>query len=294
MAGNYPDAVSWRMAYDVDGTQVYRYVVGNSPAYDAIAAQYSSGTIVNMNDENSSTTDVASGAFTAKAIVFIFPELRDLDGTYITAMTGSGAITSVQVSSNTTNGVDGTWTAVSGYVGGFGASGTIPSMRTDVIWATYLGIKAIRLARNSSGGGVSVFFESVHLYGEPAPGENPQRLEIWHPTLNQRMGAADLDWGNVPRNSTETRQFRVKNIHPTLTANSVRAAMSILSDTTPSVVGQMAISKDGTTFGSQQTLTSPLGPGAISPIMYIRRTTPANATLSLWWYRLFADCSSWT
>lgn len=294
MAGNYPDVVSWRMAYDVDGTQVFRYVPANQSNYNVIQAQLTPGQIVNMNDENPTTSDPNSGAFTSKALVFIFPELRDLDGTYIACLTGSGTIASVQVSEDTTNGVDGTWTTVSGYAGGFGASGTVPSLRTEIIWATYLNVKAVRMGRGSSGGGVSVNFEHVHFYGEPSPGENLQRLEIWHPTLDQRIGPADLDWGDVPRNSTEIREFRVKNMDPVLTANSVRAAMSILTDTTPSVVGQMAISKDGTTWGSQQTLASPLGPEDISPIMYIRRTTPSNATLSLWWYRLFADCTSWT
>jgi hypothetical protein len=168
-------------------------------------------------------------------------------------------------------------------------------MRTEIQAYTALGIKAIRYTQRFGGSsGASGRTKIVHLYGELAPGVTLQRLEIWHPTLDQRLGRADFDWGDVPRNSTATRQFRIKNMHGSLTANSVRAAMSIATDTTPSVVGQMAISKDGTTWGAQQTLSSPLGPGAISPILYHRRTTPSNAILSLWDYRVFADCSSWT
>lgn len=289
MAGNYPDVPGYRMAYDVDGTQGFWTNAG----YTGMVAQATSGDLVAMNDENIGTNWPPTGAFSSSSVVLIFPELRDLDGLYLAYTEGFLGITGVQVSTNTTNGIDGTWTSYP-IPPGSTTVDTVTKMRTAIMANTALGIKAIRWTWTSSGGGTTSRTSSAHLYGEPAPGENLQRLEIWHPTLDQKASEAYFDWGNVPRGSTEIRQFRVKNMHGTLTANSVRAAMSILTDTSPSVVGQMAISKDGTSYASQQTLTSPLGPGAISPVLYLRRTTPTNATLSLWWHRLFADCSSWT
>lgn len=287
MAGNYPDAPSWRMAYDVDGTQCFHWIDGASSLTQLSPAQ-----IVELNDE-SWTTGFSGPDGAWNNWLFIFPELRDFDARYIaTRATNVWEVHEVLVSTDTTNGVDGTWTSM----GTSTKDGTLPPVyRTDFVAATALGIKAVKVRANYGGAQLSTNIQVAHLFGEPAPGENLQRLEIWHPTLDQRLGPADLDWGDVPRNSSEIRSFRIKNMHPTLTANSVRAAMSILTDTTPSVVGQMSISKDGgSTWGAQQTLTSPLGPEAISPVLQIRRQTPANATLSLWWYRVFANCSSWT
>lgn len=285
MAGNYPDVLSWRMAYDLDGTQVYSILTSLSSV-----VQLSGSYVTSLNAENAAPIGHPENPQGAYYITFIFPELRDIDGWYI-GQTNHAIVGGVSVSSDTTNGADGTWVSLGNTLETFSGK---PSFREDISYSTALGVKGVRVRYDHFGGASVNTLFGVHLYGEPSTGENLQRLEIWHPTLDQRLGPADLDWGDVPRNTTETRQFRIKNMDPALTANNVRAAMSIITDTSPSVVGQMAISKDGSTWGAQQTLSSPLGPGDISPILYHRRTTPSNATLSLWWYRLFADCSSWT
>lgn len=287
MAGNYPDVPSWRMAWDVDGTQLFTVLDGSPPV------QRSGAEAVALNNEGVDFSLIFSTGDTGY-IILIFPELRDLDGFWYSsdANETNTLMTLAEVSTNTTNGLDGTWTTyLSGSLTDYGF--TAPKARNNIRAGTALGVKGIRF-RRTQGNQIAGHTSSIHLYGEPAPGENLQRLEIWHPTLDQRIGPADLDWGDVPRNSSAIRSFRIKNMHPTLTANNVRAAMSILTDTSPSVVGQQSISKDGVTWAAQQTLTNPLGPGAISPILQIRRQTPSNASLSLWWYRLFSDASSWT
>lgn len=288
MAGNYPDVPSWRMAYDRDGTQGYLVSGSAGGGVSSVGSQLDSATMRLLNDET--TTRAISADGNGTGLLLIFPELRDLDGYFLGGGSG-GSLSGLQVSSDTTNGADGAWTGISASVN---LNFSVPQMRTNIIANTVLGIKAIRWW-SSFGGANYGALGKLHLYGEPIPGANPKRLEIWHPTLDQRLGAADLDWGNVPRNSTETRQFRVKNMHPTLTANSVRVAQEILTDTSPSVVGQHAISKDGgVSWGAQQTIGN-LAPGAISTtILQFRRTTPSNAIMSLWWERVFADCSSWS
>lgn len=294
MAGNYPDVTSWRMAWDVDGTQFGRHgrrQQGTPVQGEGGYVEASSTIRAQQNSEETLSGGLTSGSQAGYAYYWIFPELRDLDGYYL-FVGGTGNVNRILVSEDTTNGVDGTWTQIQG-------SYTTPSMankealRNSIIYNTVLGIKGIVVI--TTGNIAShIPVQNAHWYGEPSPGENLQRLEIWHPTLDQRIGPADLDWGDVPRNSSEIREFRVKNMHETLTAEDVRVAMSILTDTSPSVVGQMAISEDGSNWGAQQTLDTDLGPEEISPILYIRRTTPSNATLSLWWYRLFADCVSWS
>lgn len=304
MAGNYPDVSSWRMAWDVDGSQAILYRSDSTSL-----SQLSPAQIVGLNSEDGGATLSFSQDSVEYRVTVIFPELRDLDGYILNTWGGAGlgsgpALGPVRVSPDTTNGEDGTWVTLQARINDDTEAAGILNNRTGttfkelarrmVGWNTALGIKGVSFGTRGSNWD-SAGIRNIHLFGEPSPDENPQRLEIWHPTLDQRLGPADLDWGDVPRNTTEIREFRIKNMHPTLTANSVRAAMSILTDTSPSVVGQQAISKDGgATWGAQQTLTSPLGPEAISPVLQLRRQTPANAVLSLWWYRLFADCSSWT
>lgn len=283
MAGNYPDVTSWRMAWDVDGTQLF-----SGTAIDSMV-QRSSAAMAALNSENSAEVLASRPLW----VCLIFPELRDLDGYFFSVTAGVGfSFGPVQVSSDTTNGVDGTWITVGE---SYTLSASKPQMRTEISSTTTLGIKAIRAFTQNTFSGYNGGMRSIHLYGEPIPEVNLQRLEIWHPTLDQRLGPADLDWGDVPRDSEEIREFRVKNMHPTLTANDVRVAMSILTDTTPSVLGQQSISgNDGASWAAQFTLSSPLLPEEVSPIFKVRRQTAENATLSLWWYRLFADTTSWT
>lgn len=281
MAGNYPDAPSWRMAFDRDGTQVYR-IVNSTPA--ALTA----ANIAEMNDEDTG----AYGFGTAGQLTFIFPELRDLDGYYFYVWNGGGSgsasISSIQVSADTTNGVDGTWATIT-----LGAAGTTskPGFRQQIVSSTALAIRAVRFNASTSGQG-SLQVGNLHLYGEPAPGENADRLELWHPTMDEKLPPAFLDWGDVPRTSSADRTFRVKNLSGSLTARSVRVAMEVLTDATPSVPAQHTLSYGGGSFLAQVNLGD-LAPGAISGPVTLRRVTPSDAVLGLWTFRVFAESTNW-
>lgn len=285
MAGNYPDAPSWRMAYDRDGTQGYTINSANS------IVQLTGAELANLNNEGDDYVAVA-GTSTTATLLFVFPELRDLDGYFIRnnpSAFGAPALT-VQTSVDTTNGIDGTWTTI-GTPAGINAT-VKTAYRTGITSSTALAIRAVRFV--GSTGAVSNFQpNAVHLYGEPAPGENPNRLALWHPTLDQRVTPAFFDWGNVPRNSSADRTFRVKNLSAVQTANSVRVAMEALTDTTPSVPGQHSISSDGSSFLAQVNIGA-LSPGAISGVLTLRRVIPSNAALSLWSFRIFAESTTWT
>jgi hypothetical protein len=131
------------------------------------------------------------------------------------------------------------------------------------------------------------------IYGEPAPGQNPNRLELWHPTLDEKLPPAFFDWGDVPRSSSADRSFRVKNLSAVQTARSTRVAMEILTDSpAPSVVAQHTLSFGGGSFVPQVNIGD-LAPGAISPAVTLRRVTPSNAVLSLWSFRVFAESTDW-
>jgi hypothetical protein len=278
MAGNYVDYPSYRMPYDRDGTQVYKITSSN------VITAVSAANILIMNNENSDS--YAPGGYSnLDKIAFIFPELRDLDGYFIIGPSTIQAATSA----DTTNGVDGTWTNL-------GAStsptvGVIPGFRTSInTSAAAAGIKAIRFAFTG--------YEDInglHLFGKITAGQNPNRLILWHPTLDQRAGAAYFDWGDVRRSAAATdRTFRVKNNSSTLTANGVSVSFDVLSDASPTLLaGQHSLSLDGTTFTNTVTIGA-LAPGAISGTVTVRRTMSATAALSLWALRVVSSATSWT
>jgi hypothetical protein len=135
--------------------------------------------------------------------------------------------------------------------------------------------------------------QAFHVFGRIAAGENPNRLEIWHPTLDQRISAAALDWGNVQRASSANLTFRVKNRSATLSANGVTLSLDSLTDASPSFLSAHQVSADGTNFASTASAGT-LAPGAISGVMTLRRTVPSNAVLGIWAARLKAVAASWT
>lgn len=275
MAGNYPDVPSWRMAYDRDGTQVFTV----DPGTGAIT-QVSSASISNMNDED------GDDFLTHLKVAVLFPELRDLDAFWIWYYWIGWS--QPQVSVDTTNGFDGTWTSLGSITGQNDA--LQPHYRTNIQSTTALGIRGIRFQGGS--GAATTRFIALHLYGEPAPGENPDRLMIVKADADERVAPAFFDWGNVPRGSTADKTFRVKNLSPTLTASSIRVAMEAPTNASPSTPGQHSLSTDGTNFLAQVNIGN-LAPGAISGPITLRRSMATNAQLGLHAFRLFAEAASW-
>lgn len=281
MAGFYPDVPAPRMAYDRDGSVLF-HTDGSS-----YSTQLSSTEAQRLNDEG--------GAVTQLDVVWvgvIFPELRDLRGFAFQHGSASPDNVQLQTSSNTTNGLDGTWvsqfnTNVSNY--------STTTMRTDIKSLLVNGVKGVRCFKNK-GGDKGLY--TLHLYGTITTGENLDRLRIWHPTLDEPLDdntsadGAYFDWGDVTRNTTQDRTFRIKNNSATLTSNSIVLSPQALTDTTPTVVSQMTLSDGGAFTGSLN--IGNLSPGALSPVITLRRTIASNATLSLWTGRINVNPGSWT
>lgn len=283
MPGNYPAVPSWRMAYDRDGTIAVNIGTQN------IITQLTPAQVVAINDET--VSQYGLGGY-QRGMCLIFPELRDVDGYFVNAGVDYNAgVTPVEVSTNTTNGVDGTWTQIGSYTDAVDISPQInPGYRSGIRSATALAVRAIRFRSPTN---QYLYTAAFHVYGEIAPGENTSRLVLWHPTLDQRLTPAYFDWGDTPRSSSGDKTFRVKNVSPSQTGNSIRVAMDVLSDTTPSVPGQHSLSSDGTTFVAQVNIGA-LAPGALSGVVTLRRVTPSNAVLGLWTHRVYAEAGSWS
>lgn len=281
MAGNYPDVPGRRMALDRDGSIALLLNMAASTTIQTLSSTL-------LNDESSSPFfDFQSADETAVCV--IFPELRDLVGHHIQFRNGTGwATNGIETSANTTNGFDGTWTSRGAWsFRDFNRE----ALRTAIDGASWLGVKAIRYRFLPTGSFGTL--HTVHLYGSPATGQAPNRLRLWHPTLDQEVDGAYFDWDDVSRGTVLDRDFRVKNPSASLTANSVSISMEALTDANPTNVSQHAYSLDGTNFSASVNVGN-LGPGVISPIIRLRRTTSASAALSLWWTRIVASASSYT
>jgi hypothetical protein len=279
MAGNYPDPPFNRMAWDRDGSQAYQ--LANDGL--SVARALTSTEIRQLNNETPEGAVLFAGS--AFYIVVLFPELRDLQAIMLAAVNNTSVI---QTSADTTNGVDGTWTTITTTQ----AADNPVAYRTTIQTETATGVRAVRILNSAIA--FSSGFYTLHLYGHPSTGQNLDRLEWWHPTLDQSLilTPAHLDWGNRPRSTTATKQIRLKNFSSVLTANSITVGMEALSDSSPTFVSQHQFSLDNVTFTPTLSIST-LAPGDITGIIYVKQTLSSTASLSLWTQRIYADAGAW-
>lgn len=277
MAGSYPNVPTNRIAYDIDGT------VGLYIDSSGSSSQLSSGTVAALNNE-AGGAGINSPFNAVRKVCLLFPQAVDLTGLYVRyTYTWDGQ----EWSTDTTNGVDGTWSYFSFSPNGGSIS---PSYRTAIQSVNLAGAKGIRFAQHSwSYDGI---LYQIHTYGRPSAGQTLDALQTWHPTLDQRVNGSFFDWGDAPRSSTEDRVFRIKNLSDTYTANDVVVSVQSLTDTTPSFAGSFLFSTGGS-FTS--TVTIPIiYPNGVSNQITVRRVTPSNAVLSIWAARMKAEATTWT
>ncbi len=290
MAGNYPDVPAPRMAIDRDGT-----ILVNVDIAASTATQIAGSNIATMNNESSNTYRFSGNNFSyTYGLTLIFPQLRTLTGILVQS---SESIPTLQWSPDTTNGLDGVWNtttppATTGY--------NKENMRNNIVSLALSGVKAIRLYKSETAFGNANVCDIYcwHLYGNIESGQSPDRLRMWHPTLDEPLDdntsadGAFLDFGDVARSTSQDRAFRIKNNSATMTANSISVSIDVPTDTAPTVASQHTLS-DGGAFASSINIGN-LAPGATSSVITIRRITLSNAGLSLWTGRVIADPGSWT
>lgn len=277
------------MAYDRDGSIVATVDSGGS------IVQQAAGVLTALNNE-SGGRDLLFPAAGPSRVVVLFPQLHDLIGFYAADDQNSGFGTialTAEVSTDTTTGNDGTWT---GYRTQFDARTAVsdipisPGYRSNIWVGAAAGVKALRLSSVNTN---QPTLSALHIYGDISAGSEGDSLQLWDPAVDQRIAAAALDFGDVPRSNVSQKQFRVKNRSATKTANSVVVGLEALTDATPSLGSQYQFSLDGSTWASTVTVTS-IAPGAISPLVYVRRSTDAAAALSVWAARVTCVPGSWT
>lgn len=281
MAGIYPDAPGNRIAYDEDGTQVFF----NLSDYTGTS------NIDLMNDESNSVPWGAyvGASFTWFYVTFYFPRLMDIYGWRGSSYTQCCGISGgFSISTDSTAPDNGTWTSIPGGWNGNGMGGA--EYRNNIQSGLHTGVRALKFGFAGYG---DMGTYGVHLYGKPSAGTNVDRLELWHPTLPQRVPPAYFDFGDIARGTTTDKQFRVKNLSDTLTANSIALSIDALTDTAPSVPGMHFLSDNGTTFNPTLNIGT-LFPGQLSAPLTLRQVVPVNAQLSLWAIRVKAIPGTWT
>lgn len=284
---NYPAPPDHRLAYDIDGS--IGFIIRGG-----VTTQMTTTELGYWNDEDA---DAFPGGINQSDnptyFGIIFPEHRNITAYYVNLTTPDGFISigNWETSVDTTNGTDGTWVSRTGPIM---ATGTVaPDYRQSINTVSWTGIKAIRFVATSGSGSRSVNLRTFHLYGTIAAGETPNRLRLWHPTLDQEVSASHFDFGDVMRSTSSDIQFRVKNNSATLNANTITVSTSVPTDSAaPTVASSLTLSNGGAFAAT--TSAGTLAPGAISGVITLRRTTLATAALSVWAFRVKAAAASWS
>lgn len=337
----YPTPPGPRIAYDIDGTVGLIQRISTREMFDihprALRAMNAANEGLSALDTSGvELTDTVAGDAN---ITLLFPEPLRLYG-MLRASTGfSPASTTpiglpqVQVSKDSTNGIDGSWETIGSFVSNLGDASTLGLWVTGIRaldglsqgrslsvqqfyrmpredgrilgWETLSGgaetrnVRALRISRVQADrppAGVGTYGSAVvlHLYGEPDSGASDERLALWRPATNLPLAAGGLDWGDTPLGSSDDRAFRVKNLSAEATARDISlSVMQGYPNGSPSTAGFMLLSNDGGETWEPSVTIDSLSPGATSSLIQIRRVVPTNATLGSFSPRLIAQAGGW-
>ena len=279
MSGTYPDAPNARIPYHVNGSAVVHLW------YAAEIVTEDGTRRAALNDEDGTTEGTALVGATADSwFAVIFPEPYDLTHYFAHLAGGTFIPLGITTSTDTTNGVDGSWTAIT--PDPWTAEASTPILyRTSIqaLGGAVTGVRGIKFHGDTATYGYTGRMNTLHLYGTPAAGASPNRLELWHPTLDQPLSdtPAHLDWAEVALGTIPApRQFRIKNLSLSLTASSVVVGFDTLTDPSSHYKNAHTFSDDGITYASTATVAS-IAPEDISDVLYVKYAPSLSDDLTL-------------
>lgn len=285
MAGSYPDAPGRRIAYDGDGTIVTKQARDYTPQ-EVLTASESAELNGNDADQNSGVDFGDNNQ--VNYLRFFFPEPRDIAGIYAASDENPGPACPVDVSADTTNGIDGTWTNLVPDLDWRGRPPTPDDWRTEITTVTATAVRAVRMTYFAVRGDGRAYPYCVHLYGQIASGETPDRL-VWLDSANN-VYTGPIDYGDIPRGSATDTTIRLRNQSATLTAEDVTLTAEALTGDSGD---WYTFSEGGGQFTGTLTLGSSVGPGADSAAVTVRRVVPDAEPVGLHEGRLVAAVGSW-
>lgn len=269
--GTYLPPVGTRMAYDRDGSRVFTYEVTSGVPSSIV--ERSGAEITELNDEDGATAfSVNHVAHISKFISILFPETRIITGGYITG-TSIGNNAQWEYSTDTTNGSDGSWTPITETVG------VGSDFRTGMAyWNPISNVKGIRHFTSLNN---NISYKAMNVYGTPIASAGVHRVVFWHPYLDIPLPGWYMDLDDVGINTQKTREFRLKNISTTLTANSITVSAEDLTGGT-TVSNQMSFTKASLSGAYSSTISfTSLASGALTEVCTMKRLTPSNQGLGL-------------
>lgn len=277
MAGLYADVPGHRFAYDVDGTACLTSANG---------APYTSWDPAIFNDEASDGyTIFAYREQGTKIYAFGFPEPRDIAGYYLWATTTGITTYQYTTSLDTTDGSNGTWSApVSVNI----QTAIYPQSRNAITAVSVAGVKGLRFTFATGGDWQQLVLGAIHIYGTTSPADSTDRLEFWHPTLDQQADKAAFDFGDIAQGQMITKQFRLKNLSATKTAGTVAVTANNAPGGETLLASGLTFSSDNVTYAASLNIPS-IAPGAITPLLYARRTVGVTDPASIRFARVVAN-----
>lgn len=274
MAGTYPDVPAPKIPYDRLGS------TARTINHGLVETELTTSQIISLIDEN--VSDDVGFYYVINSPVTLelyLPFAHDLTGIFLAwgIRNSSGVQQTASIKTSTDSG--GTWTQRdSGLVV---PNAVKPQYRGNIYTfsgAPLLGVNAIQItaaqAYNSSTSTLSEFIYALHLYGVPSAGAIADHLAIWDPTLDQEVGGAYFDFGDVVDTGVYTKDFRVKNMSTTKTATNVQASFESLSGSDMSVDGLDISADGGVTYTTSLTIGD-LAPSQISSVLTVRRSVSA-------------------
>lgn len=281
------------MAWDRDGS------VGFTITGAGTLSQLTQAQMQEFNDEDNVNVyqidgwnEIGAGSGDVdRYIGVVFPELRSVEAVFITTTGSSNRDPSnFAWSADTTNGQDGTWNALPGPGG---PNNCRTQYRTDIsLVSGVTAAKGLRYYIEAGGLSSQTEIQAFHIYGRPAAGQAPDRLRLWHPTLDTEVSGAYFDWGDVARSTTEDRDFRVYN-PSVLTARGVTLTTEALFNSTPAITSQHTFSMAASPFATTLDIGD-IAPGTATGPVTLRRTISSGAELSTWALRIIAAAASYS
>lgn len=261
-----------RLHFEVDGT-VGGY--NNTGIGNGLVNVLSAANMGYLNGETP-TIDVSvlsnMGSF---HVYFLFPELVDLHDLIVRGASPSLhtlSISNLAGSPDTTNGIDGTWTAI-------GTSGTVlysnaandwwrtASVSPGSLTSNNTGLKGLRMTLTYSGSSSNNAIRNIMLWGHKTSGQTPDDL-IFTEGDGSTERPDDHDYGDLlAGGSAVTETMYVKNVSGTKTASTIDLAVAGSDN------GRVTISLDNATYASTRQIAS-LAAGA-TQILYVRFTPPS-------------------
>lgn len=246
------------MPYHLDGT-----VVKQLDATLGVRKTYSASEMLEMNDEDYTAVIGLASTY----VIFFFPELVDITAIFaIMRTSGYDDIVAPQLiewSANTTNGLDGTWTAA-GMPNGYNAiTMNFDSWRKN--FKPMAGVTGAIALRIWAVGRFSSEIDdvlTVHLYGKKTAGQTPNDILFLNAEVGDMEFPVPLEFGDLRTNTFLVHEIKVKNSSATLTANAI-----VLTVLDPSA--HITISVDNVNYGTTQNVGN-LAPGASSVVYYVK------------------------